>query len=372
MTNKRINVTKPFLPLIEDYIKEIESIWEDRWLTNFGPRHTKFKKLLEDYLEVEDVCIFTNGHMALELCLQSLGVKGEVITTPFTFVSTTHAIERCGMTPVFCDINEDDYTIDVDKIEALINENTIAIMPVHVYGNICDVKKIQEIADKYNLKVIYDGAHAFGIKYKGTPICQFGDFTMLSFHATKVFNSVEGGGLVVNDKKYLETIHNLKLFGLVDEDSVLIGTNAKMSEFHAAMGVCNMKYMPEIISCRRKYYETYLELLSGLDGIKLSFINEDIESNYSYFPIYIDEMVAGFSRDDLDLELQNNNIFARKYFYPIMNEMAVYKGVYKNATPVAKRISEGILVLPLYYDLEIEDIKRICEIIIGFYNKCNS
>lgn len=365
--NVRINVVKPFLPPYEEYIAEIKNIWNTNLLTNFGPEHEKFKKLIKEYLKTENIFLFSNGHMALEVALDTIEEKGEVITTPFTFVSTTHAISRCGFTPVFCDVNEDDYLIDVDKIEGLINENTRAIMPVHVYGNICNVEKIDELAKKYNLKVIYDGAHAFGVKYKGTPISNFGDFTMFSFHATKVFHSVEGGGLVVNNKNYTDMVHKLKSFGLEAEDSKMVGTNAKMTEFHAAMGVCNMKYIEKIVETRRKYYEAYLTLLGGLKGIKLNYVNQDIEANYSYFPIFVEESTTGFNRDILLEVLQEDNIFTRKYFYPLTNEMTAYSEYKSDETPIAKKISEGILCLPLYYDMNMSDIERICKVIVDFH-----
>ncbi len=367
MSNKTINVTCPYLPSYEEYTEEIKSLWDSRWLTNFGHKHQELKAILNKYLVNDDILLMTNGHLALEMCLEALETKGEVITTPYTFISTTHAIVRSGMTPVFCDINEDDYTIDVNKIEELINENTVAIMPVHVYGNICDVERLKEIAEKHNLKVIYDAAHAFGARYKGIPVTNYGDLSMLSLHATKVFHTVEGGGVIVNNKKYTDVLRKLKQFGQNGEDCELAGTNAKMSEFHAAMGICNMRHINDIIAIRKERYEKYLELLNGLDGIKLNYIAEDVDSNYSYFPIFIDEKITGFNRDMLLEELQKNNIFARKYFYPICSEMSAFKDMTKNETPIAKRISLGILTLPLYVDMEIDDVKAICEVVVSFH-----
>lgn len=287
---------------------------------------------------------------------------GEVITTPFTFISTTHAISRNNLTPVFCDINEKDFTIDVTKIESLITEKTVAIVPVHVYGNICNVEEIERIAKKYNLKVIYDAAHAFGINYKKESITKWGDLSMFSFHATKVFNTIEGGALAYKDSEYYNTLNSLKNFGIKDEENIKwIAGNAKMNEFQAAMGICNLENIEKNILDRKKLVQKYRELLKNVEGIQMSELQENVESNYAYFPIIINENF-GIDRNKLNDILKQNNIYTRKYFYPISNETECYKNC-KGNTPIAKRISEKVLTLPLYSDLGIENVIKICNII---------
>lgn len=360
---KKIQVTQSSLPELEEYVKEIESVFGNKWLTNMGELHNKLQGYLEEYLSVKDVSLFSNGHLALESIIDILQLKGEVITTPFTFVSTTHAIVRNRLTPVFCDINPNDYTIDVAKIESLITEKTSAIMPVHVYGNVCDVETIERLAKKYNLKVIYDAAHAFGVTYKGKGISNFGDASMFSFHATKVFNTIEGGALAFNDSGLKEKLNAYKNFGLTGQETVeYIGTNSKMNEFQAAMGICNLRHIDEEIAKRRQVVEKYMELLSDIEGIKLSIPNEHVTSNYSYFPVVFDSYKK--TRDEIFEQLKEQNIFARKYFYPLTTDFECYAGRFdSNNTPVAKYISERILTLPLYADLALEDVERICQII---------
>lgn len=365
----RILVTRSSMPLFEEYCEEIKDIWDSRWLTNMGKKHNELEKKLEDYLQVKHVNLFTNGHLALEnsIALMNLPKGGEVITTPFTFVSTTHAIVRNGLIPVFCDINDCDYTIDVNKIEELITDNTVAILPVHVYGNMCNVEEINRIAKKYGLKVIYDAAHAFGVKYKGVSSACFGDASMFSFHATKVFHSIEGGCVCFNNDDWVRTLNAMKDFGIKDAESVdYIGGNAKMTEFSAAMGLCNLRHLHEEIDKRKRVVEKYRKRLGNIEGIKLSAIQSDVVSNYAYFPVVFDGYK--YTRNEIFEKLTENNIGARKYFYPLTNSMECYKN-YPTAgtekTPVAQHIALRVLTLPLYADLSLEDVDRICDIIVG-------
>lgn len=364
--NRRVNVTQSSMPDFEEYINEIKDIWDTHWLTNMGSKHKRLQSELKEYLGVKNIDLLTNGHMALELTIQAMGLTGEVITTPFTFASTTHAIVRNGLTPVFCDINANDYTIDANKIESLITEKTSAIVPVHVYGNICDVEAIQKIADKYHLEVIYDAAHTFGEKYKGQGIGSFGDASCFSFHATKVFNTIEGGAVCFKDKALGEKIYNLKNFGIRGPENVSgIGANAKMNEFCAAMGLCNLKHIDEEIAKRKAVVERYRERLDGVKGIKLSPIQKDVQNNYAYFPVVFDAAVFGKNRDTVSEQLAENGIFSRKYFYPLTSDFDCYKGSFdSNKTPIAIEISNRVLTLPLYADLKLDMVDEICNIIL--------
>lgn len=358
------------MPPLEEYIEEIRPIFESYQLTNMGPIYKTLQQNLKEYLGVQEMSLFVNGHMALEMAIDALGLKargGEVITTPYTFISTTHAIVRNGLKPVFCDIKPDDYTMDPEKIEALITEKTVAIIPVHVYGNICDVEAIQKIADKHNLKVIYDAAHAFGVTYKGVGIGNFGDASMFSFHATKVFNSIEGGAVAFHDKKYRVPLRELKNFGIHGpEDTLAVGSNAKLDEFRAAMGVCNLRRMDICIEARKRVHDRYVERLGNIDGLRLSKQQDDVTVNYAYFPIYINPVCFGKTRDIVFDELEQRDIHARKYFYPAINEMSCYKEEYKDqVTPVAHDVSKRILTLPMYEELSLEDVERICDIILN-------
>lgn len=363
-----IFVTRSSMPDFEDYINEIKPIFESHHLTNMGPVYKKLQHGLIDYLQVPYLSMFVNGHLALETVIQAMGLKdsgGEVITTPFTFVSTIHAISRNGLKPVFCDIKPDDYTIDPEKIEALITDKTVAIVPVHVYGNICDVEAIEKIAGKYNLKVIYDAAHAFGVKYKNKGIGSYGDASMFSFHATKVFNTIEGGAVAFKDESIRESMHDLKNFGIKTEDCVdEIGGNAKMDEFRAAMGVCNLKNIDSYIEERGKAVKRYNERLSGTDGIKLMKKQQDVIPNYAYYAVCFDPEKFGESRDSVYERLKENDIFARKYFYPAVNEMDCYKSMNPESTPIAADISRKILTLPLYSELTPDIVDKICDIIL--------
>lgn len=368
MKDSPIYVTKSSMPLYEEYINMIKPLWETHKLTNNGEYHKILEQELTCYLNVDNICLMTNGHMAIELVLQALELKGEVITTPFTFVSTTHAIVRNGLTPVFCDINKDNYTIDADKIEQLITDKTSAILPVHVYGQICDVDKIQNIANKYHLKVIYDAAHAFGVRYKGKNITQYGDASVLSFHATKVFNTVEGGAVIYHNENIGKVLYGLKNFGIRDETTIdLPGANAKMDELRAIMGICNLRHIDEEIVKREKVYLKYQDCLSGIDGIELIPKQKDVESNYGYFPIMINEKKYGKTRDELYEYMKTNNIFTRKYFYPLTSDAECYNSVFNSKnTPIAKYVSERILCIPIFADLEVKDIDRICGYIKRF------
>lgn len=361
--DKRLMVTESTLPKFEDYIAEIKSIWETKWLTNMGEKHQKLENELKTYLDVSNVLLFTNGHLALESAIEACDLKGEVITTPFTFASTTHAIVRNGLKPVFCDITEENCTMDVSKIESLINENTCAIVPVHVYGNICDVEEIERIAKKHNLVVIYDAAHAFGVKYKNKGIGQYGDLSMFSFHATKVFNTIEGGGVTFNDPKYKSILNNNKNFGILNQDEVVFaGGNAKMNEFQAAMGLCNLRSIETSIDRRRVAYERYVENLKGIKGIRIMDKQADVQQNYSYFPIFVEDFKV--TRDELKDKLEEYNINTRKYFYPLISDFECYRNEHKSDdTPVAKRLANCVLTLPLYQELTVEEVDFICNAI---------
>ena len=373
----KILVTRSSMPPMEEYIKEISDLWDTHWLTNMGVKHKTLQKELREYMSVPNVELLTNGHMALELSLQAIGLtEGEVITTPFTFASTTHAIVRNNLEPIFCDINSDDYTIDTEKIEKLITDRTVAILPVHVYGNICNVEEIERIAKRYGLKVIYDAAHTFGECYKGIGIGNFGDVSCFSFHATKVFNTIEGGAVTYKDEAFGRELYRLKNFGIRNEDIVDgVGANAKMNEFCAAMGLCNLRHIKEEIKKRQTVYERYKEQLEDIKGIKLNPIQKDVESNYSYFPIVIDEKLFGASRNEVREELAENGIGARKYFYPLTNSFDCFHGKYEvNRTPVALYISKRVLTLPIFPDLELKEVDRICDVIkntgLKHRNKC--
>ena len=357
-----IFVTKAVLPPFEEYMEEIREIWDTRWLTNMGKKHELLEEKLKDYLKAERLSLMCNGHLSLELCLQALGLTGEVITTPFTFASTTHAIVRNGLRPVFCDIEEGTYTLDPEKIESLITEHTSAILPVHVYGNVCDVRRIQEIADRHHLKVVYDAAHAFGVEMNGRGIGSFGDASIFSFHATKVYNTIEGGAVCFSDEELGKKLYQLKNFGIMGPEEIeAIGANAKMNEMQAAMGLCNLRYVDENIRKRRVLWELYQEQLSGLEGLTLPRRTEHVKSNYAYFPVVFDPDVFGCGRDEAAERLAGKGIYVRKYFYPLTSDFHCYRGYLDPGdTPVARKISENVITLPLYPELEPETVVRIC------------
>ena len=363
----KILVTRSSMPELQEYINEIKSIWDTHWLTNMGVKHQELQKNLIDYMGVEQIELLTNGHMALELSMQAFNLEGEVITTPFTFASTTHAIVRNGLKPVFCDIDPITFTMDPSKIEKLITDKTSAIVPVHVYGNICNIEEIDRIAKKYGLKVIYDAAHTFGETYKGKGIGTFGDASCFSFHATKVFNTIEGGCVCYHDEEFGRALYKLKNFGIRNEEIVDgVGANAKMNEFCAAMGLCNLRHVDEEIAKRKTVVDRYREHLENVEGIQLSPIQENVESNYAYFPVIFDEKVFGASRNEVMDKLAENGIGARKYFYPLTNSFECFHGEFDvNETPIARHLSLRVLTLPLYADLSVEDVDRICKIILN-------
>jgi dTDP-4-amino-4,6-dideoxygalactose transaminase len=360
---KRIPVTKTAMPDFDTYVEEIRELWDSCHLTNMGVKHEKLIYMLKDYLQTPYVSLFTNGHLALESVLSVFELSGEVITTPYTFASTTHAIVRNGLTPVFCDIDPDTYTMDVSKIEALITDKTSAIVPVHVYGAVCDVEGIQEIADKYNLKVIYDAAHAFGVEVNGRGIGSYGDASMFSFHATKVFHTIEGGCITFKDFDLYEKLNNVKNFGITGPESVeMVGGNAKMNEFQAAMGIVNFKYIKDNRLKRERVVNLYKTRLASVSGIKLLPVQKDVSSNYAYFPVVF--MGDGWNRDEVAYRLGEYGIFARKYFYPLVSDFDCYNHVYDSSlTPVAKAMASEVLTLPLYPELAKEEVDKICSLI---------
>ena len=360
---EKIMVTKSSMPDMQEYIREIESIWDSHWLTNMGPKHNELCNRLKAYLEVENIELLVNGHMALEMTLQAMDLTGEVITTPFTFASTTHAIVRNGLKPVFCDIKGDDYTLDPETIESHITDETSAIVPVHVYGNICDVNAIQKIADKHGLKVIYDAAHAFGETFDGENVGNYGDASIFSFHATKVFNTIEGGAVTFHDKKLGEKIYDLKNFGIHGEEDVpAVGANAKMNEFCAAMGICNLRNVDAEISKRKIVYERYYRNLDSVKGITLNCDQHGLKRNYSYFPVVIDPIRFGKDRNAIYERMKTKGIYTRKYFYPLTSCFSSFNGKFNSFdTPIATDISNNILCLPMYADLTIEQVDYICK-----------
>lgn len=364
----KILVTQSSMPPYEEYIEAIKPLWSSHWLTNMGIYHQQLEEELKEYLEVPELSLMVNGHMALELAMQSFGFPrdAEVITTPFTFISTTHAIVRNHLKPVFCDVKPRDGTIDETKIEDLITEHTVAIIPVHVYGNVCNIEKIQEIANKYNLKVIYDAAHAFGVRYKDKGIGCFGDASVFSFHATKVFNTIEGGAVTFSDHRIYEKLYNLKNFGIRGEELVTeVGANAKMNEFAAIMGLCNLRHLDNALVRRKEIYDFYWEEVSGIEGLTLLNENRDATRNYAYFPVLVEDSY-GSGRDELFERLRDNNIFARKYFYPLTADQACFKNKYRNADiGNARKLSRQILIIPLYEELGMGRAERIVGLLKG-------
>jgi len=365
--DKPIFVTQPSLPDLNDYTQMLEQIWESKHIANNGPFHQQLETELCDYLQVPHISLFSNGTLALITALQALRITGEVITTPYSFVATSHALHWNGIKPVFCDINETDFNINPDKIEALITPKTTAIMPVHVYGNPCDNEKIQRIADTYGLKVIYDAAHAFGVFKNDESILNWGDLSILSFHATKTFNTVEGGAIVCKDAKTKERIDHLKNFGFTSETTIQgIGINAKMNELIASYGLLQLKNIDNEITKRKEKVNLYRNLLENTKGITIFQDIPNVRHNYSYFPILIDKQIYGKTRDKVYEILKKNNIFARRYFYPLISQFATYSGLpsaTKENLPTASQITEQVLCLPLYAELENKNIERICKIL---------
>lgn len=362
------------MPPFEEYVEAIRPLWESHWLTNMGSYHEQLECKLKEYLDVPELSLMVNGHMALELTLQAFGFpeNSEVITTPFTFVSTTHAIVRNHLNPVFCDVKPEDGTIDETKIEELITEKTVAIVPVHVYGNVCNVEAIQHIADKYNLKVIYDAAHAFGVKYNGRGIGNYGDASVFSFHATKVYNTIEGGAVTFSDHKLYEKLYNLKNFGIRNEELVVeVGANAKMNEFCAIMGLCNLKHIDQALENRKYRYDYYIQKMKNLSGIRFFSNSTDSTKNYAYFPIIVENDYE-MTRNELYDKFHKDDIYARKYFYPITADQACFRNKYKkNDLKNARELSEKILILPFYEHMEMGQIDRVVELIERYNSKTN-
>ena len=361
--NNKINVTQSSMPSYEEYCEEIKSIWDTVHLTNMGPIHNRLKEQITKYLKVQNIELFVNGHLALYCALKALKLKGEIITTPFTFASTTNAIIQAGCTPVFCDVKFD-YTIDEHKIEALITDKTTAILGVHVYGNICNVEAIQKIADKHGLKVIYDAAHAFGVEYKGKGIGAYGDVSMFSFHATKVFHTIEGGCLCFKDESLAKEIALQRNFGVNGEELACFGSNAKMNEFQAAMGICNLRHIDEELALRKQVFERYNKRLERIPGITLLPLVEGIKQNYAYYPVLIEKEKFGENRDELCARLAEYGVFARKYFYPLVSENKEFEKDMTKSTPRAKEYSRNIVCLPLYAHLSLADVDNICDCIL--------
>lgn len=366
-TPKPIYVTQPFLPPLEEFIPYLEKIWDSHILTNNGPFHQQLEKALCDYLGVKYISLFSNGTLALVTALQAMGIKGEVITTPFSFVATTHALWWNNIKPVFVDIEPETFTLDPEKIEAAITPETSAILPVHVYGYPCKVERIEEIAKKYSLKVLYDAAHTFGARFNGRSLCDFGDMSVLSFHATKVFNTFEGGAIVCHSAEMKEHIDNLKNFGFRGETTVVEpGINAKMNEVQAAMGLLQLKHIDFLIEKRKEVASIYKERLKDIPGIHFVDDLEVMMHNYSYFPVLIDEGIYGYSRDQIYDKLKKHNVFARRYFYPLISNFPNYQCLqssnYSNLV-IANVIAEKVLCLPIYPGLEKNDIDKISELI---------
>ena len=370
--NEPIFVTRPLIPPIESYNKKLEEIWNNKWLTNYGPLEREFQSKLKEKYGLKNIETFTNGHVSLEIALQSLELKGEVITTPFTFASTTQAIIGNNLTPVFADIDPNYYNLNPENIEDLITDKTSAIVPVHVFGNPCDVDKISKIAKDYDLKLIYDAAHAFGVEVNGNSIFNYGDISMISFHATKVFNTIEGGALIFEDNKLIEKFKALKNFGITPdkEEIQYLGKNGKMNEFEAAMGLCNLDLVDDAIKERQLIYNKYLEELKDLEdeGI-LNMIKpqENTKPNYAYFTIklYSEEL-----KDYLFYKLPEYNLFVKRYFYPPCNEFPAYN--FKQNTPIAHDVSYKILSIPIYAGLSLDNVSQICEIIKTEIHNFNS
>lgn len=362
-SEKQITVTSPLLPPLEEFIPYLQDIWKRKWITNNGYYHQELEKELCRYLDVNHISVFTNGTLPLITALQALRITGEVITTPYSFVATTHSLWWNGIKPVFVDIDPSTGNLDPHKIEAAITPKTTAIMPVHVYGNPCDVDAIQTIADKYGLKIIYDAAHAFGVKVNGQSILEAGDISTLSFHATKTYNTVEGGALVCHDAKTKQRIDYLKNFGFTGETEVVApGINSKMDEIRAAYGLLNLKYVDDAIVARHHVADRYREALSGVKGIRMFSERPNVTYNYSYFPIFVNAKEFGMTRDQLYLKMRNRNVLGRRYFYPLISNFTTYRGLDSAATinlPIATQMSNEVICLPMHHNLSENDISEI-------------
>lgn len=368
---EQINVTRAAMPDFDNYVEKIRKLWDSHWITNMGTYHKELEEQLKCFLQTPEISLMVNGHMSLELAIQVMDLPedGEVITTPYTFVSTTHAIVRNHLKPVFCDIKLSDYTIDEEKIESLITDRTVAIVPVHVYGNICNVEKICDIAKRHSLKVVFDAAHSFAETYKGRGIANFGDASVFSFHATKVFNTIEGGAVAFQNHELYDRLYQLKNFGICSQEQIgEVGCNAKMNEFCAAMGLCNLENVKENIGKRKQCVEYYLENLSGIEGLKLPVYKlADIEYNYAYFPVLFQPEILGTDvRNYIYDILKEENIFTRKYFFPLTPQADCYKNQFKTDNlQNAAYVADNILTLPLYPELGVKELDRICGLLKG-------
>lgn len=367
--NELITVTSPLLPDLDEFHSLLQDIWRRKWLTNNGHYHKELERALSEYLGAPYLSLFTNGTLPLITALQALRITGEVITTPYSFVATTHSLWWNGIKPVFVDVEEKTGNINPEKIEAAITPRTTAIMPVHVYGTPCDTQKIQEIADKYGLKVIYDAAHAFGVWQDGKSILEAGDMATLSFHATKVYNTVEGGALVCHDAETKKQVDYLKNFGFAGETEVIApGINSKMDEIRSAYGLLNLKQVDVAIARRKDVAQKYKDTFKAVAGLRYLEDIEGVKHNYSYFPIFIDEKEYGLSRDGLYAKLKENNILGRRYFYPLISEFVTYKGLEsarQGNLPVARKLAESVICLPMYADLTDDDVNRVIEVVRG-------
>jgi len=364
---EKILVTSPLLPDLKDLTPYLEKIWQNKRLTNQGPFHKELENELCEYLDVEYLSLFSNGTLALITALQALRISGEVITTPYSFVATTHSLWWNNIKPVFVDIEPETFNIDPKRIEAAITPATTAIMPVHVYGNPCNVQEIERIADIYGLRVIYDAAHAFGIKQNGTPVVNFGDLSVFSFHATKVFSTIEGGAIVCHDEKMKQRIDFLKNFGFANETTVVApGINAKLNEVQAVFGLLSLKIVDEAIKKRKKMTELYRKGLADINGIRFLPEFPDIQHNYGYFPILVDEKEYGISRDALYKKMEQHNIYGRRYFYPLISEFPTYRGLPSSQPenlPVATKVASQVICLPMHHELTEEQVNEVIELI---------
>lgn len=363
---QRILVTRSSMPPMDEYVQEIAPIWESHWLTNMGEKHQQLEQALKDYLGVDNISLFVNGHSALECALEALDLHGKVITTPYTFASTTHAIVRKGLEPVFADIKPDDYTIDPESVERLVDDDTCAILPVHVYGNVCDVQALADIARRHGAKLVFDAAHAFAETLDGRSVASFGDASMFSFHATKVFNTIEGGAVCFPDPALKPLLEQWKNFGITSQEDVeYMGGNAKMNEFCAAMGLCNLRHLDGEIAKRKVVAERYWERLSGVRGVEVCLPQDRVTPNYAYMPVVFEDEF-GATRDDVFEELHRHDVYSRKYFYPLTSDFECYRGRFDSSlTPVARHFADRVLTLPMYADLAIADVDRICDVVVS-------
>lgn len=368
MNKDIITVTSPLLPNLDEFTDSLKEIWGSKWITNNGQFHQKLEAALAEYLKVPYVSLFTNGTLPLLTALQALRITGEVITTPYSFVATTHALWWNGIKPVFVDIDPSTGNIDPQKIEAAITPRTTAILPVHVYGKPCDTEAIQAIADKYGLKVIYDAAHAFGVEVNGESLLNAGDMSTLSFHATKVFNTIEGGAMVMHDEKTKQRIDYLKNFGFANEIEVVgPGINSKMDEIRSAYGLLNLKQVDAAIAARRKVAVAYRDALRNVDGISFWDDMPGVRHNYSYFPIFVDAEKYGMTRDDLYMKMKDQDVWGRRYFYPLISEFSTYRGLESSRPenlPNAHRMADTVICLPMHHALSENDLNKIINSII--------